>query len=169
MVLCVVVLFPSRKEQSPKEEFQLGQAHQNYTIPTPNTKFPTNTKTSQSSIHSMVTDGESVEMVLDGARKEIKQTEKEQLDQLEETVETTTTSITNNLRIGMGRLFGNTLSSEEVEAVATQVQDKLTSEAKTTLRGKADQLTNSAIKSIETKASSEGKNGYGVTKIEKDV
>lgn len=160
MILCVVVLFPSNKKQSPKEEFQLGQAHHNYSVPTPN---------SQSSIHSTATDVESVEMVLDDARKEIKLTEKEQLAQLEKTVDTTTTSITNQLRIGMGRLFGSALSSEEVESVATQVQAKLTSEAKTTLRGKADQLTNTAIHKMESKASSEERNGYGAQEIEEDV
>jgi hypothetical protein len=150
-------------------EFQPGQAHRNYTTTT--TTTTTTTKPSPSnSIDTVVNDEENVQLVVDDMTNEIHQVEKEQLDQVgQDVLDATTTKISNKLRIGIGKLFGSTLSSEEVEDVAVQVQTQLNTEAKSTLRGKADLLTQNAITNLETMVSTEEENGYDAIEIEEDV
>jgi hypothetical protein len=150
-------------------EFQPGQAHRNYTTTT--TTTTTTTKPSPSnSIDTVVNDEENVQLVVDDMTNEIHQVEMEQLDQVgQDVLDSTTTKISNKLRIGIGKLFGSTLSSEEVEDVAVQVQTQLNTEAKSTLRGKADVLTQNAISNLETMVSTEEENGYDAIEIEEDV
>jgi hypothetical protein len=112
---------------------------------------------------------ENIQIVLEEATEEIHDAEISQLAAESKEIDTMTTKITNHLRIGIGKLFGSTLSNDEMEAVATQVQTQLNNEAQTKLRSKADFITKNAIATLEEKVSDEEDNDMTESKIEEGV
>ena len=140
----------------PNHEFQAGQATMTYT-------------TTKSPDKNLVSEDESIEVVLEEAAEEIIDAETAHLAVETTEIDTTTTKITNNIRIGIGKFFGTTLSNDEMEAVATQVQTQLKNEAQTKLRSKADFITKNAIATIGEKVSNEEDINMDESAIEKGV
>jgi hypothetical protein len=149
----------------PQREFQAGQATMIYTT-TNTTKSKSNTGYADK---TLVLEDEDIQIVLEEAAEEIKDAKTAQLAVGTTAIDTTTTKITNNLRIGIGKRFGATLSNDEMEAVATQVQTQLKNEAQTKLRSKADYITKNAIATIEEKVSDEEDINMDESAIEKGV
>lgn len=118
---------------------------------------------------NMITEDENIQIVLEEATEEIQDAEITQLAAESKEIDTMTTKITNHLRIGIGKLFGTTLSSDEMEAVATQVQTQLNNEAQTKLRTKADIITKKAIEILEENVSEEEDVDMAEYKIEENV
>jgi hypothetical protein len=149
----------------PNEELKPGQATMiskpiEMVAPSPKTAYPGS---------DIMLDDENIQIILEEATEEIHDAEMSQLAVESKEIDTVTSKITNHLRIGIGKLFGNTLSNDEMEAVATQVQTQLTNEAQAKLRTRADIITNNAISSIEDKVSDEEDNDLSEAEIEKGV
>ena len=136
-----------------------------------NTPAETTKSTSKTGFpgNSMIVEGENIQIVVEEATEEIQDAEISLLAVESKEIETMTTKVVNHLRIGIGKLFGNSLSSDELEAVATQVQLQLNNEAQTKLRSKADFITKNAIATLGEKVSDEEGNDIPELKIEEDV
>ena len=148
----------------PHHDLQPGQATMIY-------KAVETSKSSSSSAYpeNIVLEDENIQIVLEEATEQIQDAENAQLAVESKEIDSTTTKITNNLRIGIGKLFGSALSNDEMEEVATQVQIQLKDEAQIKLRGRADSITKNAIAAIEKTVSDEEDSEMDESTIEESV
>jgi hypothetical protein len=117
----------------------------------------------------VILDEENLQETVDEATEDIKEAEKAQLQDEEAMLESATSKVTNMIRIRMGNLFGKTLTSDEVEQVATQVEGELMTEANKMLRTRADSITSREIDNLEGLVEDEEQAGYETEEIEGDV
>ena len=120
-------------------------------------------------VNDIVMEDENIQIALEEATEEMQDAEISQLAVESKEIDAMTRKVTNHLRIGIGKLFGNSLSNEEVEAVAAQVQTQLNNEAQTKLRSKADFITKNAIATLDEKVSYEEENDMPGSNIEQGV
>jgi hypothetical protein len=148
----------------PHHDLQPGQATMIY-------KAVETSKSSSSTAYpeNIVLEDENIQIVLEEATEQIQDAENAQLAVESKEIDSTTTKITNNLRIGIGKLFGSALSNDEMEEVATQVQVQLKDEAQIKLRGRADSITKIAIAAIEKTVSDEEDSEMDESTIEENV
>jgi hypothetical protein len=143
----------------------------NFTAMKPTSTSSTSSKTTQDMYMDEASeiDSENVEVILIEATEEIQDAEVAQLEVETKKIESMTTKVTNQLRIGIGKLFGNTLSNDEIEDVASLVQTQLKDEAQSSLRSKANDVTKTAIANLEDKVSDEEETGLDEITIEQNV
>lgn len=106
---------------------------------------------------------------MDEARDDIKEAEEAQLQEEGKMLDTATSGMANMVRIGIGRLFGSTLTNDEVEQVANQVEGQLKIEANKMLRTRADTITNREIDNLEGMVEEEEESGLLTDEIGADV
>jgi len=112
---------------------------------------------------------EELQEAIEVASSDIHRAEEKELSIEQDKLKTEATGITNFLRVRMGSLFGSTLSADEVNEVANQVEQLLTSEASATLRSEADAIAEQEIEDVESMVDAEEEAGYDADDIEGDV
>ena len=121
------------------------------------------------STSSIMMQEEGLQEAIEEASSDIHEAEEEELSIEQDKLKTEATGITNFLRVRMGSLFGSTLTAEEVNEVANQVEEQLSSEASATLRSEADAIADQEIEDVENLVDTEEEAGLDAADIESDV
>lgn len=119
--------------------------------------------------NNLINEEEQIEETIDEMTTELKTVEEEAVEEEQIQLEEEASGVLNSIRVGIGRLFGSTLSDEEVEDVAGEVQEQLLSDATTMLRGKADTIVNREIDGMNNIIQDDEENGMGAQEIAEDV
>lgn len=135
---------------------------------------PSDPHASSSTLTATETEGvvvieENLQEAMDEVTEDIKEAEEAQIQEKEQMIEKSSSGIANILRIGMGKLFGSTLTNAEVDQVAGLVEGQLVTEATEMLRHQADDITNREIDNLEGMVNDEEEAGVGTNEIEEDV
>ena len=108
---------------------------------------------------------EAVEEVED----EIQEAEAQELRKEDTVLEAKASELGNSLRLRLGGLFSKTLTFDEMNAVATEVEHELTTEVENELRDKADEIAERDIANIEDLIDAEEEAGIDPDEIEEDM
>lgn len=172
-VFLVLFLSSGGSETANNENLRSGQAH-HATVGEVSAQGASKTATAgnpyaSEGVESVIMDEENLQEAMDKATEDINEAENVQLHKEEAMLDKGTKGVTNMIRIGLGKLFGSTLTNEEVEQVAAQVEGDLMTEANMNLRTRADAIATKELNNIEGLVEHEQDAGYETDKIGRDV
>jgi len=155
------------------DNLRSGQAHHavdSVAVPTPPVSSSTNNYGSElDTTSAIMVDEEVVREAIDEASGFFKTVEEEELEKEDAVLVKEASGLGNSLRVRMGGIFSKSLTFAEMNAVANEVEEKLTQEAESELRDQADQMAEGDIESIENMVDAEEANGLETEEIEEDV
>lgn len=119
-------------------------------------------------VSEMMVDQELQEAV-EEVEDDIKEAEAQELRKEDTVLEAKASELGNSLRLRLGGLFSKTLTFDEMNAVATEVEHELTTEVENELRDKADEIAERDIGNIEDLIDAEEEAGVDPDEIEEDM
>lgn len=169
-VFITVFLSAGGNGKADTDNLRSGQAHHvvdSVAVPAP--PVENNYGSEWDTTSSIMVDEEVLQEAIDEASGDIKQVEQEELEKEDAVLVKEASGLGNKLRVRMGGIFSKTLTYDEMNAVATEVEEKLTQEAESKLHDQADQMAEKDVENMLDMVDGEEANGMETDEIEKDV
>lgn len=157
------------------DNLRSGQAHHDTSITAPVAPAPSETTVSSTTEYTTkgnidpLVEEENLDQTVEEVESGIQDAEEEEIRKEESMLSSAVDGMSNLLRIRMGKRFGNTLSTAEVEEVATEVEERLQDEVSNGLRNEADAIVQREIDGIERTVELGEEAGYSGQEIEQKV
>ena len=150
------------------DNLRSGQAHHAVdSVAAPS--FPSSGYDSENDAAAEMAVDQELQEAVDEAVDDIKEVETEELRKEDVVLEEKASELGNSMRLRLGSLFGKSLTIDEMNAVATEVENELTTEVEKELRDRADQIAEKDITNIEDLVDAEEEAGVDPDEIEEDM